>query len=309
LLAGFADQLCIRRDTGTLECEMTEGRTGTLMRESVVQTAPLFVAASIREVSGRGSGLLTLLGLATAVKREWIEEMFPTLISSRIEHLFDRTQKRVAAVKLVRFQDLVIHHEHQREADPEAAGRCLAEAYRKGWFELPLFNHALKQFVARVNLVCATMPELELPPLHETNLTACVARALRGVTTAREAQATHLGDSFRQHLAKEQLAWLDELTPLTIPWPDGRQIKLLYIDRDADGEVPPYAELQMKLHECFALKEHPRLCEGRVPVKLWLCAPDGKRLEPTLDWPAFRANQYPKMKRALQQKYPGVAWL
>jgi len=52
LLAGFADQLCRRRDTGTLECEMTEGRTGTLVRESVVQTAPLFVAASIREVSG-----------------------------------------------------------------------------------------------------------------------------------------------------------------------------------------------------------------------------------------------------------------
>jgi ATP-dependent helicase HrpB len=309
LLAGFADQLCLRRDTGTLECDMTEGRTGTLMRESVVQTAPLFVAASIREVSGRSSGPLTLLGLATTVKREWVEEMFPALITSRVEHLFDRTHKRVAAVKLVRFQDLVIHHEHQREADPDATGQCLAEAYRKGWFELPLFNHQLKQFVARVNLVCAAMPELDFPPLNEAAITACLARALRGVTTVKEAQATHLGDAFRQHLAKEQLAWLDELTPLTVPWPDGRSLKLLYIDRDADGEIPPCAELQMKLHECFALKEHPRLCEGRVPVKLWLCAPDGKRLETTLDWPAFRANQYPKLKRALQQKHPGVTWL
>ena len=309
LLAGFADQLCLRRDAGTLECEMTEGRTGTLMRSSVVQEAPLFVAASIREVSGRGSGPLTLLGLATAVKREWVEEMFPALITGRVEHLFDRTHKRVAAVKLVRFQDLVIHHEHQREADPDAAGRCLAEAYRKGWFELPLFNHQLKQFVARVNLICATMPELDLPPLHDPDATLCVARALRGVMTVKEAQGTPLAEAFRQHLAKEQLAWLDELTPLAVPWPDGRQHKLLYIDHDADGEVAPHAELQMKLHECFALKEHPRLCEGRVPVKLWLCAPDGKRLEPTLDWPAFRANQYPKLKRALQQKHPGVAWL
>ena len=308
LLAGFADQLCLRRDTGTLECEMTEGRTATLMRESVVQT-PLFVAASIREVSGRSSGPLTLLGLATAVQREWVEELFPALITRRVEHLFDRTHKRVAAVKLVRFQDLVIHHEHQREADPDAAGRCLAEACRKGWFELPLFNHPLKQFVARVNLVCAVMPELDLPPLHEANVTACLARALRGVMTVKEAQATHLTEAFRQHLAREQLAWLDELTPLTVPWPDGRQHKLLYIDHDADGEVAPHAELQVKLHECFALKEHPRLCEGRLPVKLWLCAPDGKRLEPTLDWPVFRTSQYPKLKRALQQKHPGVAWL
>lgn len=308
LLAGFADQLCIRRDTGTLECETTEGRTGTLLRESVVQTSPLFVAASIREVSGRSSGPLTLLGLATAVKREWVHEMFPALITSRVEHLFDRTHKRVAAVKLVRFQDLVIHHDHQRDVDPDAAGRCLAEAYRKGWFELPLFNHRLKQFVARVNLVCVAMPDLDFPPLNEAGITAGLARALRGVTTVKEAQATHLGDAFRQHLAKEQLAWLDELTPLTIPWPDGRSLKLLYLDRDADGEIPPCAELQVKLHECFALKEHPRLCEGRAPVRLWLCAPDGRRLEPTLDWPAFRANQYPKLKRALQQKYPSVAW-
>ncbi len=308
LLAGFADQLCLRRDTGTLECEMTEGRTGTLMRESVVQGSPLFVAASIREVSGRSAGLLTLLGLATAVKREWVEEMFPALLTSRVEHLFDRTHKRVAAVRLVRFQDLVIHHEHEREVDPEAAGQCLAGAYRKGWFELPLFNHPLKQFIARVNLVCAAMPELELPPLNEAATTGCLARALRGVTTVKEAQATPLGDAFRQHLAREQLAWLDELTPLTVPWPDGRQLKLLYVDRDAEGEGSPQAELQMKLHECFALKEHPRLCEGRVPVKLWLCAPDGKRLEPTLDWPAFRTNQYPRIKRALQQKHPGLAW-
>jgi ATP-dependent helicase HrpB len=309
LLAGFADQLCLRRDMGTLECEMTEGRTGTLVRESVVQTSPLFVVASIREVTGRGAGMLTLLGLATAVKREWVEEMFPALITSRVEHLFDRTHKRVAAVRLVRFQDLVIHHEHQREADPDATGRCLAGACRKGWFELPLFNHQLKQFVARVNLVCAAMPELDFPPLDEAAITACLARAFRGSTTMKAAQATPLGAAFCQHLAKEQIAWLDELTPLTIPWPDGRRLKLLYMDRDADEAETPHVELQVKLHECFVLKEHPRLCEGRVPVKLWLCAPDGKRLEPTLDWPAFRARQYPKLKRVLQQKHPDMTWL
>src|SRR5918996_4630966 len=111
---------------------MTEPRHGTLMRESMVQDAPLFVASTIREVPGRASGNLTLLGLATAVKREWIEEMFPQHLTATVEHLYDRTHKRVAAVKLVRFADLVIHHEHQREVHPEAAGRCIAQAWRKG---------------------------------------------------------------------------------------------------------------------------------------------------------------------------------
>ncbi len=123
IMAGFIDQLCVRRDLGTLECELAAGRTGTLVRESVVQNATLFVAASIREVPSRGSQNLTLLGLASAVKREWIEQTFPQHLRTQVEHLFDRTHKRVPAVKLTRFRDLVIHHEHQRDADPAAAGR------------------------------------------------------------------------------------------------------------------------------------------------------------------------------------------
>ena len=309
LMTGFIDQLCLRHDQGTLECDLTEGRHGTLMRESVVQSAPLFVAATIREVTGRGSENLTLLGLASAVKREWIEEAFPEQVTAKVEHLYDRTHKRVAAVKLVRFRDLVIHHEHQREVDPKASGQCLAEAYRKGYFELPLFNHELKQLISRVNLVVAAMPELEFPPFDEAAITGCLARAFEGLTLAKEAQATPLRDAFLQALAREQLGWLDELAPTSIPWPDGRKVKLQYPEqaRDAEGQ-PNSPELQVKLHECFVLKAHPHICEGRLPVKLWLCAPEGKRLEATFNWTAFRANSYPKLKPALQKKHPGVPW-
>src|SRR5262249_28533849 len=93
LMTGFIDQLCIRRDLGTLDCDLTEARHGVLMRESVVQNAPLFVAATIREVAGRGSENTTLLGLASAAKREWIQEAFAAQMSSQIEHLYDPTHK------------------------------------------------------------------------------------------------------------------------------------------------------------------------------------------------------------------------
>src|SRR4029077_13597895 len=99
--------------------------------ESMVQTAPLFVEETNREGTGRGSENLTLLGLASAVKREWIEETCADQVTGKVEHLYDRAHKRVAAVKLVRFRDLVIHHEHQREVDPKFSGRSLAEAHRE----------------------------------------------------------------------------------------------------------------------------------------------------------------------------------
>jgi ATP-dependent helicase HrpB len=310
LLTGFVDQLCKRRDQGTLECDLTEGRHGTLVRESVVQNAPLFVAASVREVAGRSAENLTLLGLASAVKREWIQEAFPDQITTTVEHLYDRTHKRVAGIKLIRFHDLVIHFEHEREVDPAAAGKALALATRKHYFELPLFNHDVKQLIARANLVAAAMPELEFPAFDDGALVECLTTAFTGMTLAKEAQAAPLLEVFLARLAPEQRQWLDEIAPQTIPWPDGRKLKLLYpgAARDEDGQ-PNSPELQIKLNECFGLKNHPHICEGRLPVKLWLTTPDGKRLEATFNWPAFKANSYPKLKTTLQKNYPGVPWI
>ncbi len=231
--------------------------------------------------------------------------MFPGQISVAIEHLFDRTHKRVAAVRLERFHDLLIHHEHQREADPAASGRCLAEAALADYFELPLFNHQLKQTIARVNLVCAVMPELDLPAADRQFISGFLARAFAGLTLAREAQAVPLCDAFIEFYGKERLEWLDELAPPMIAWPDGRKLKLLYPEEtlDEDGQ-PNSPELQIKLHECFGLKEHPRVCEGKLPVKLWLATPDGKRIDSTTHWAAFKSNTYPKLNPALQKKFP-----
>jgi ATP-dependent helicase HrpB len=225
IMTGFIDQLCIRRDQGTLECELTERRHATLMRESVVQNAQLFVAGSIREVIGRGSQNLTLLGLASAVKREWIEDVFPDQMSSTIEHLFDRTHKRVAAVRLVRFRDLVIHHEHQRDLDPKESGRCIAEAHLQGIFELPLFNHEIKQLIGRLNVVNRAMPELEFPKMDRAGIKTCLSAAFEGLSLAKQAQAAPLKDAFLARLGKERTAWLDEIAPQSITWHDGRKLK------------------------------------------------------------------------------------
>ncbi len=308
IMTGFIDQLCIRRSEGTLECDLTEGRQGTLARESVVQKARMFVAASIREIETRGGERLTLLGLASRVERDWIEKTFPEQIALSIEHLYDRTHKRVAAVKLVRFHDLVLHHEYQRSVDPEAAGRALADAYANGHFELPQFDHELKQLVGRTNLVRAVMPEMEIPAFDQPAIVHCLARAFRGLTLAKEAQTTPLKPAFLEHLGPK-LQWVDELAPTSVPWLEGKRLKLLYPEEALDkAGTPNPPEAQVKLHECFELTSHPKVCEAKLPVKLWLCVPDGKRLESTTDWLAFKANGYPKIRPQLQKKYPGIVW-
>jgi ATP-dependent helicase HrpB len=301
LMAGFVDQLAKRREAGKPACDLTEQRQGQLVRESVVQDAPFFVAANLREAPSRGSPPLTLLSLATAVQPAWIAEMFPQHLSTTVEHLFDVQNKRVAAVKLVRYHDLAIEQKsQQRDLDPLASGRCLAEAHRAGAFELPLLDHRLKQFIARVNLVHATLPELEFAPFDEAAITACLARAFTRLFLVKEARAAPLITAFHQHLEKGQVSWLDELVPLSVPWPDNRTIKVSYVNESAEAQV--------KLQECFDLKEHPTLCEGRLPVLLSLCTPDGKRLATTTDWPTFLTREWPKHGQSVAKKFPGILW-
>lgn len=297
LMAGFVDQLAKRRAPGKPECDLTDQRQGQLVRESVVTDAAYFVAANLRETPSHQ----TLLSLATAVQPAWIAEMFPQHLSITIEHLFDAQNKRVAAMRLVRYRDLVIEQKaQQRDLDPVASGRCLAEAHRAGAFDLPLMDHRLKQFIARVNLVHATQPELEFAPFDEAALTTSLARAFTGLTLVKEAQAAPLLSAFHQHLDKGQVSWLDELVPLTLPWPNGGPIKLSYVN-----DTP---EAQVKLQECFTLTAHPMLCEGRLPVTLSLHTPDGKRLASTTDWPKFQEREWPKHRQAVAKKFSGVLW-
>ena len=301
VMAGFIDQLARRCGAGKAECELTEGRAGQLVRESVVREAEYLVVAGMREAVGRGGARMTLLSLATAVEAGWVSEMFPQHLRTEVEHVYDAVNKRVAAVRLVRFRDLVIERKAvQRELDPEASGRCLAAAVRAKLVELPQMDHRVQQFVARVNLVHAVVPELEMGPFGEEAEEMSLARAFRGKWLAKDAQAVPLLAAFQAQLEPGQAAWLDELLPLTIPWVEGRTVKVSYV-----GGVP---EVQVKLTECFGLKEHPVVCEGRLPVRLVLGTPDGKRLAVTEDWVGYLAREWPKQRAVVMKKFPGHGW-
>ncbi len=301
IMAGFIDQLAQRRETGKPGCDLTEGREGQLVRESVVQDAPYFVAANLHQVPSRGSTPLTLLSLATAVKPEWITQMFPQHLTTTTEHLFDAKNKRVNATSLTRFHDLVIERKPQQQhLDPTASGHCLAQAHQSGTFPLPQIDHRLKQFIARVNLVHTHLPELEFAPLDEAAITTVLARAFKGLSLVKEAQAAPLTHAFHQHLEDGQTAWLDELLPPSTSWPEDSPLKISYVNGTPEAKV--------KLQHCFAQKDHPTLCEDSLPVTLTLCAPNGKTIATTTNWPHFLEREWRKHRATIANKFPGNHW-
>ncbi|HAB14919.1 MAG TPA: hypothetical protein DCE44_00565, partial [Verrucomicrobiales bacterium] len=308
LTAGFIDQLAVRKDSGTLDCRLVEGRSATLVRESLVES-PLLVAAHIREVDGR-NGRLTLLALATAVRLEWLRELYPQHLSEHSVCTVDRLHKRVASLRETRFLDLVIGRESAGTPDPSAAGQALADAFAAGWFDLPQLNHPLRQFIARVNLLARIAPELEIPSFDGAALRRTLARAFTGLTLMKEAQAADLAPAFFAHLDSGQRSFLDEFLPLTWAGPAGQRLKLLYPEPtdDDDPEEIRGPEIQIKLSDCFVISEHPRLAEGRLPITMILLAPDQKRLGTTTNLPTWRAKSYPALRAQLRLKYGSFAW-
>ena len=147
-----------------------------------------------------------------------------------------------------------------------------------------------------------------------------LTRAVHGLSLAKDAQARPLLPAFHEEFGRDRLPWLDELAPTSLFWDEAR-LKLTYTgaqpveaaeaeetERDDDDSAPAGPEVQIKLGECFPHKTHPRIAEGKIPVRLWLQLPDGKRLEATDNWPVWREQKYPKHRAVVRAKYPGFLW-
>jgi ATP-dependent helicase HrpB len=307
LLAGAVDQLAARRDTGSLACDLVGGRQATLARESVVQKHRLFVASQIREVSGR-DGVKALLLQCTGVDAMWVQELFPEQVNSIVECLYDRTHKRVAAMRRVRFQDLVIDQSHERTMEAAASGECLADAVLQGWIELPNWDHGVRQFMARVDCVRQWQSDLGFPEWDTPTLRALFSRAFEGLTLAKEAQAIALLSVFQKALQPELREWLDELAPTRVKWVRDQTLKLVYVGADPEAKRVASVEAQVKLVDCFGMSDPPMVGEGKVPVRLRLHLPDGKRLADTADWAGWKLKEYPGVRTMLKTKYPGFLW-
>ncbi len=309
LLAGFSDHLCRRTSRGTLECDLQGGRRGTLARESVVQESEFFVGTEIRTISSSKRGALTLITLASHVEPDWLKEVCPEHVHRNVEHHYDQTQKRVEVLETTRFGDLLVAEEKTKDFDPEASGRCLAEAWANERISLPLFDHRVEQFLLRTALLAHHHPDLKQRALEKDDQIAVIARALKGERLTKEAQRRPLLPEFLKALSQEVREWLEMLYPERWTWVDGSERKLVYhLPRKKTGGEHVEALLNVSITECFRLESHPVLGEGTLPVTLILGVPKGKELARTQDWISFKAREYPSLKNRWKQKYPTVTW-
>jgi ATP-dependent helicase HrpB len=303
VLVGFSDHLAKRLDGTSQRCELVRGRRGLLARESVVKT-PLFVVSEVHEVEsggGKERNLNVVLNLATAVKEEWLRELFPRDFKDVHAVVYDPALRRVVARDERRFRDLVLEEKLGDHPPVDEAARILAREVAAGRCVLENWNEPVEQWILRVIRLREWMPDLALPAIGEEDRSAMIELICHGALSYNEIKDRPVLPVVKSWLSRQQQSWIEEYAPERIRLPRGRNVKVIY---SADGAPTIAARIQ----DLYGIKEALWIANRRVAVRIQVLAPSNRPVQITENLAVFWRETYPKLKQELQRKYPKHEW-
>jgi ATP-dependent helicase HrpB len=303
VLLGFADHVAKRLDAGSRRCELVHGRRGVLAPDSVVK-APLLVVAEAREVesgAGRDRTLNVVLNLATAIKEEWLRELFPRDFSESRAVAYDPSLRRVIARDQVRFRDLVLQEKLSDSPPGEEAAAILAREVAAGRCELENWSEAVEQWILRVNCLREWMPELELPPIEEKDRVAIFEHICHGALSYNEIKGRPVLPRVKSWLSRRQQAWVEDYAPERIRLAGGRTVKVVY-----SADRPP--TIAARIQDLYGIENKLWIASRRVALRIEVLAPSNRPVQVTENLSVFWRETYPKLKQELQRKYPKNEW-
>jgi len=301
ILAGFTDQVAMRADSGTLRCNLVHDRRGVLARESVVHHSPLLVASDVREIQAKDGELTVLLNTATGIEEAWLRELLPDAFHTEEKVVYDPIQRRVIARRRVLFRDLLLKEEVTEKAPREQAAQVLADAVTSGQCILVNWDHAVEQWIARLNRLREWMPELELPSIGEAERRMLVEQICHGAMMYKEIKERAVWPVVKSWLSTAQQEMLEKFAPERIGLPNGKKWKITY-----DPKAAPF--IAARIQELYGVEGSLTIAAGRVQLVIQVLAPNQRPVQVTQNLSTFWKESYPKLKLELQRKYPRHEW-
>jgi len=266
-----------------------------------VQKSDLLVPAEIRQIAGRDGKELTLLGLASEVKLEWLREMFPAELQSRLDTFFDPATKRVCAEERLRFRDLMLEARRIEPPPADEAARLLAEEILAGRLALKDWDHSVEQWIARLNNLARWCPELSLPPITDDDRRHLLEQLCHGAFGYKDIKDRSVKPVVKSWLSSAQQELLDKHAPERLTLSNDRTPKITY-------EPNGTAYIALRIQELYGVTQTPRIAMNRVPVVVHVLAPNMRPVQITQDLAGFWRDHYPRVKQELQRKYPKHEW-
>jgi ATP-dependent RNA helicase HrpB len=240
------------------------------------------------------------LTLCTRIEEEWLRQLFPEAFSEKVEAVFDSTQRRVIGRRQTKFHDLVLQSAPVDVTEDRAAS-LLAEAVIDGACPLTNWDNSVEQWIARVNWVQRSFPELKMPSIAQTDRRLIVEEICRGAFSYKEVKERPVWPALKSWLNPRQHQQLDELAPERIDLPNKRKTKITYSD-----SAPP--TVAVRIQDLYGVERNLTIGRGRIPVVIQVLAPNHRPIQITSDLENFWREAYPKIKKELQRKYPKHEW-
>jgi ATP-dependent helicase HrpB len=303
VLLGFSDHVAKRLNPASLRCELTHGRRGVLARDSVVRSA-LFIVSEAREVesgTAKDRTLNVVLNLATAIREEWLRELFPDDFNESRIVFYDPSQRRVIAHDEVRFRDLVLREKLSDKPPGDEAAAILAREVGAGRCQLENWNEAVEQWILRVNRLREWMPELELPAIEENDRVSMFEHICHGAFSYNEIKGRSVLPLVKSWLSRAQQKWVEEYVPERIQLPGGRTVKVIY-----SKDWPP--TIAARIQDLYGVKNALWIASRRVPLRIEVLAPSNRPVQVTENLSVFWSDTYPKLKHELRRRYPKHEW-
>lgn len=301
ILAAFPDRLARRRDAGTLLCDLRDGRTAELVRESCARDAGLLVAGEIRETGGRGRPLKTLLSLVTEVREDWLMELFPEDWQTEDTTLWD--DRRHQVVRRVRTVCLgvVLEDKELAKVDPDRAAELLAAQIAAGRLPLHGWNREVEEWIDRVRWTAAACPERTLLTYDEADRALILREICAGASRYREVKDRPCLNAVRQALSWQDIRFVEQMAPAFLHLPCGRRMRIEY----QPGRPP---KGRARIQDLYGLTRTPRVAGDRVPLLIEILAPNMRTVQITEDLEGFWRDGYPRARKELARKYPKHEW-
>ncbi|MDH3603895.1 MAG: ATP-dependent helicase HrpB, partial [Candidatus Tectomicrobia bacterium] len=301
ILTAFIDQLALRRDQGTLRCDLVHARRGELARESAVRHNSLFVAAEIDEIEHAHQDLTVIIRQATAVEKEWLVDLYPDEWTERTDVTFDATGKRVAARQLTLFRDLVLQSKLAGQPPAEESAALLAREVLAGRFKLKHWTPEVEQWICRLNRLAQWCPDLGLAAIDAADRLFLTQQICLGCYSSRDIVNRPVWPVLQAWLTPGQEDLIDQHAPDRLQLPSGHRAHIRYAD-----DAPP--TLSARIQDLYGLQETPSIAMGKQPLLIEILAPNQRPVQVTTDLASFWGTAYPELKQQLQKRYPKHEW-
>ncbi len=302
ILAGFSDRVARRINEANLKCELVHSGRGELARSSVVQNSLLIVAAEINEIGNHSGEASMILSKATAIKQQWLYELYPSEVQRGVQrHYFDQQLRRVMVEEETLFRGLCLSRAHKDAEPSDIAAAILAEQILSGNLRLTNWDDSLEQWFLRVNLLAKWCPEFKISEIEEKDKISCLMRFCCNSISYKEIKDKPIKPLFYEFLNHEQHKALETYAPQRLKLSNGKTPKVVYVNGNT-----PY--ISLRIQELYDVTSVPKIAMGRVEVQVHILAPNMRPVQITSDLAGFWNKHYPSLKQQFQRLYPKHQW-